>query len=70
MDILALLPVPVLLALIGCAFLFVLLLLVLVVFVPTATERIVRVIDVLQRPCYRKRRGRSDGHPRRYHRSK
>ncbi|MGH9821635.1 MAG: hypothetical protein ACREDR_00030 [Blastocatellia bacterium] len=43
------LPASVLLALVGCVFALLLVLLFLVVFVPTATDRIVRVISVLQR---------------------
>jgi hypothetical protein len=53
---LAELPVPVVLALIGCTFVLLLLLLILVVFVPLAAERIGYVMDILLRPYYAKKR--------------
>jgi hypothetical protein len=56
LALLANLPTPVLLALIGCVFVFLLLLLLLIVFVPLAAERISCVMDILLRPYYAKKR--------------
>jgi cell division protein FtsW (lipid II flippase) len=50
------LPMPVLLALIGCIFVLFLLLILLIVFVPTAAERIGFVMDIFLHPYYPKKR--------------
>ena len=45
------LPLPVLLVLVLCALSLLLALLVIVALSPTAMKRVIRVLDVFQRPC-------------------
>ena len=53
---LASLPLPALLASIGCLFLLLLALILLVAFVPGAAKRLYRVIDTILRSHYTKRK--------------